>query len=239
VKIIALGDIHGRSIWKKILEVEKVYDKVIFIGDYFDSKENILAEKQLENFKEIVALKELEKEKVILLFGNHDFHYLKGVSDEYSGYQKQHSREISRVINEAYRNGLFKMCLIEPPYLFSHAGLTKTWCAKNLTLKDYSDYKELEEEVNDLFYCFPMEFKFIPSENGNKSGEDIFQSPIWVRPEPLLVDKIAAYQPIVGHTVQDAIDLKKEVILIDALGTSKEYLVIEDGALIVRKLRKY
>ncbi|NBP57427.1 metallophosphoesterase, partial [bacterium] len=36
MKTIFIGDIHGRSIWKEIVEQEKP-DRVIFIGDYFDS----------------------------------------------------------------------------------------------------------------------------------------------------------------------------------------------------------
>jgi len=109
MKIIAIGDIHGREIWKKILETEQGYTKVIFIGDYFDSKERITALKQIDNFKEIIALKEREKNKVILLFGNHDFHYLNGITDRYSGYQTIDRKEISKCINKAYKDHLFKI----------------------------------------------------------------------------------------------------------------------------------
>ena len=36
MKIIAFGDIHGRDVWKKVLDerIDEV-DKVIFLGDYF------------------------------------------------------------------------------------------------------------------------------------------------------------------------------------------------------------
>ena len=33
MKLLALGDIHGRDIWQKIISIE-TYDKVIFIGHY-------------------------------------------------------------------------------------------------------------------------------------------------------------------------------------------------------------
>ena len=36
MKTILIGDIHGRSIWKRIVADEKP-DRVVFIGDYFDS----------------------------------------------------------------------------------------------------------------------------------------------------------------------------------------------------------
>ncbi len=35
MKIITIGDIHGRDFWKKILE--EPMDQLVFIGDYFDS----------------------------------------------------------------------------------------------------------------------------------------------------------------------------------------------------------
>ena len=36
MKIIALGDIHGRTIWKQIISKE-IFDRMAFIGDYFDA----------------------------------------------------------------------------------------------------------------------------------------------------------------------------------------------------------
>jgi predicted phosphodiesterase len=86
MKITIIGDTHGRSKWKNIVEKEKDADKIIFIGDYFDAKDGgYSANRQIENFKEIVEFKRNNPDKVILLIGNHDFHYLKGVNEEYSG----------------------------------------------------------------------------------------------------------------------------------------------------------
>lgn len=45
MKLIALGDTHGRTDWKEIV-AETEFDKVIFIGDYFDTHENITPEQQ-------------------------------------------------------------------------------------------------------------------------------------------------------------------------------------------------
>ena len=39
MKTITIGDTHGRSKWKNIVEKEKDADKIIFIGDYFDAKD--------------------------------------------------------------------------------------------------------------------------------------------------------------------------------------------------------
>ena len=36
-KIIVIGDIHGRTIWKQIVAANPDADLFVFIGDYFDS----------------------------------------------------------------------------------------------------------------------------------------------------------------------------------------------------------
>jgi len=37
MKTIILGDTHGRDLWKQIVEIENDADRIIFLGDYFDS----------------------------------------------------------------------------------------------------------------------------------------------------------------------------------------------------------
>ena len=51
MRTIILGDTHGRNVWKDIVFQEEA-DRVIFIGDYFDSFDIGPAE-QMFNFKEI------------------------------------------------------------------------------------------------------------------------------------------------------------------------------------------
>ncbi len=48
-KTLVLGDTHGRSNWKLAIHQEQP-DRVIFIGDYFDSVEFSDVE-QIDNFK--------------------------------------------------------------------------------------------------------------------------------------------------------------------------------------------
>ena len=57
-KTLILGDTHGRSTWKLAVHQEQP-NRVIFIGDYFDSFD-ISGVEQIDNFKQI---KELWKKK--------------------------------------------------------------------------------------------------------------------------------------------------------------------------------
>ena len=70
MKICILGDIHGRTIWKQIIEKENP-DKIIFLGDYVATHDNISAVEQINNLNEILSYKEDSSDKVILLRGNH------------------------------------------------------------------------------------------------------------------------------------------------------------------------
>ena len=75
MKTIVLGDIHGRNVWKDIVFQEEA-DRVIFIGDYFDSFDIGPAD-QMFNFKEIIEFKEksgdAEKDLIIREKWNTDF----------------------------------------------------------------------------------------------------------------------------------------------------------------------
>ena len=64
-KIIAIGDIHGRDIWEQIIEKEKSADKIIFIGDYFDTLLPISSDLQIINFEKIISFKKENKDKVV------------------------------------------------------------------------------------------------------------------------------------------------------------------------------
>lgn len=219
MRIIAIGDIHGRSIWKEIT-AKNDFDKVIFIGDYFDSFD-IPAREQMDNFLDMIAFKKANMDKVILLFGNHDYHYLRGVEERYSGYQNIHSVDIGEMLHGAIDNNLIKMCHIEDKFLFTHAGVTKTWC-KNWHI----DKDSIEDNLNDLLKHKPDSFKF---QGNNIYGDNITQSPIWVRPRSLHQDAIKGYVQVVGHTQQDELIITDHTILIDCLDTSGEYLEIIDG----------
>ena len=56
MKTLVLGDIHGRDCWKDIIKKEKP-DKVIFLGDYVSTHEDIDSGTQLENLHEIFRAK--------------------------------------------------------------------------------------------------------------------------------------------------------------------------------------
>ncbi len=248
MKIVAIGDIHGHSGWRAIVSANLDADKIIFIGDYFDTTDpNILPRDQQENFKDIIAFKKANMDKVVLLFGNHDFHYLGITNREYSGFQKLHKYDIRELINSAINERLLQMCYIHDNILFVHAGVTRTWCKANKV-----DMFNIDTYINNLFYYKPIAFEFTCGTTHDKHGDEICQTPIWVRSRSLYIDKIAGYIQVVGHTVMDFISglngsrkiytqgmmvETSGVIFIDTLGTSGEYLLVEDGNMSAKTIR--
>jgi predicted phosphodiesterase len=230
MKTIVLGDIHGRANWKEII-LRTHCDRVVFIGDYFDTHEDISAALQIHNFKEIIEAKKQGYPEMILLIGNHDYHYFPGIEERYSGYSDWSSIAITEVLRESKEH--LQMCHIQDDLLMTHAGVTKTW-AERWNLSEFRGF-ELQTAINELFNFKPRAFSFRENmgEYHDMYGDDITQSPIWVRPRSLHKDAIDGYDQVVGHTTMRK--LVPETIgtttfyHIDTLGTSGEFLVIDNG----------
>lgn len=224
MKIICIGDIHGSNKWKEIIKNEK-YDRVVFVGDYFDSFE-FSSEVQIENFMEIIKFKEENPENVILLIGNHDYHYTSFTNERYSGFQNKNMFLIRNLIMSAISQKMLQMCYKHEDIIFTHAGVTKTWAKENDI-----DVNNIEESINDLFLYKPNKFNFCGS---NFYGDDITQSPIWVRPNSLKKDLLKDFRYVIGHTEINHISLTDKIIMIDVLRFCNEYLVYENGKFEIR-----
>src|SRR5689334_6502910 len=74
MKIITVPDLHGKESWSTLDPAE--YDKIIFLGDYVDSKGDFSDREELTNLERIIEFKLRYPNKVELLIGNHDLHYL-------------------------------------------------------------------------------------------------------------------------------------------------------------------
>jgi hypothetical protein len=230
-RIIAVGDVHGRQLWKEIVKKEKEANKIVFIGDYFDTHYDISVDQQISNFKEIIEFKKNNMDQVILLLGNHDVHYLNDVTEQWSGYRAFRAQEINDVLQPAFNDGLLQICYTHDKYVFTHAGVTKTWCLKNNIRTNH-----LEEDINNLFIADKRPFMFTMGRNYSRTGDDITQSPIWVRIPSLFEDHIDNVKYVIGHTTQENLVITDGIIAIDTIGTTGEYLEINELVPIAKKL---
>ena len=253
MKLVAIGDIHGRDIWKQIVAKEQDADEFVFVGDYFDSF-TVKGVDQINNFLDIIEFKKQSKVPVILLIGNHDHHYYPGIEDSgTSGYQALMAPSIKHVVGDnkqylqaAYQSGEF---------VFTHAGLSSEWLDDMVVGWSVDS---LDATVNDLFTYQPNKiayrsFKYYnygePNEQASLAsgyGDETFQGPIWIRPKSLMKANYDTLRnqiiQVVGHTPQDNIDIKGKATggryyFIDTLEYNQgQYLVVKDGVVSLGKL---
>lgn len=237
MKTIALGDTHGRSFWKLIVHTQQP-DRVVFIGDYFDSRDGISAEEQIKNFLEIVAYKKQHPDKVVLLIGNHDLSYFPGIDGAaVSGYQHKHAADITKALVENIDH--LQMAYDDGSILYSHAGVGKQWLETN----GWDGKEPIAGFVNKVWENNFLAFEFFGLD---PYGDSTTQTPVWIRPGALVKTwKKDENKPtqVFGHTTVERIDFENykkwgnmKFIPIDALGSSGEYLIITDGELSVGKI---
>jgi len=249
MKTIAIGDIHGRPYWKQIIEQEQDADRFIFVGDYFDSF-TIPGVKQMDNFLDIIEFKEHSGKEVILLLGNHDYHYYPGIQDDCSGYQVTMAPTFRIMLDENKEH--LQIAYQFDNFVFSHAGLSSEWLDD--VVGDWG-VTNMVDKVNELFKHQPgliayRSFKMINETEwigARGYGDETFQGPIWIRPKALMAankdvkrKKITNKETlknfviqIVGHTPQDQIDIEGKstggrYYFIDTLEYGQnQYLIIE------------
>lgn len=238
-KTICIGDIHGRSNWKLAVHQDNP-DRVIFMGDYFDSFD-IPGLDQIHNFKEIIKYKEDNPQiEVVMLIGNHCHHYFPEVGyTGTSGFQRTLAPSITQVVDENRHH--LQMAYSFGDYLFTHAGVSPVFMDQVFGPDDWS-IENVVVDLNELFRYKPRAFDF----NGlESSGDNATQTPIWIRPRSLMSANKKhpkglkkEYIQIVGHTQMRRLDLDGSdkftggrYYFIDTMDTSGQYLVIEDNKL--------
>lgn len=157
--IIVFPDIHGRDFWKTV--VNKYIDNeeylFVFLGDYLDpyiTIDDISETKSLQNFHDLCdTLK--DHTRTVMLFGNHDWHYLPWMQDVYGCRRSTlYYDKISDffVANFDKFDIAFEYVMDNgKKYLFTHAGVTIGW-AKELTwLVDEGSPTEVQTEYKKYF----------------------------------------------------------------------------------------
>ena len=224
MKIIVIGDIHGQDIWKTIIEKEKTFDKIIFLGDYFDGFD-IISKDQLENYKEISKFRDNNENKVITLLGNHEYHYM-NTNSSYSGWNYTTNVIATDIIIKDFNEYKLKYVYKHDDILFSHAGISNYWLFEvaETTLENL-----LMNHV-DLKY-FNINFYL----NFNRYGDSKSNGPLWIRPTSLINDAILGYKQVIGHThMQQITNIDDTLYFCDTL--PHQYLVIENNQFIIKNI---
>jgi hypothetical protein len=194
---LAIGDIHGRAYWKHYLDGD--FTEFYVTGDYFDSFD-LPFKQQIGNFREICEAARADP-RIKLCLGNHDYQYLGQISPQrYSGYQDRYEMSIYEILEQNI--DLLKIVYTTPDkYLISHAGVSATFM-KRMKKNGVVNI----EGINDAFL---RDRDILTFTGYNIYGDDVTQSPIWIRPRSLESDPLAGYHQIVGHTERRSITEQK------------------------------
>jgi hypothetical protein len=188
--VMIIPDVHGRLFWEEPVKNRiDEFDNIIFLGDYLDPYEHeyITPKQALDRFHDILELKALYPDKVTLLLGNHDHHYMfdlqRGCRMDYLRYD---------IIKEIFRNGyeffdLYKV--IDDKYLFSHAGVSTEWLS-NYKLEDFT-IEHCKEDDNISRKLFQIGWE--------RGGDSEYGSIIW-RHLTENSTLLPQYYQIFGHT---------------------------------------
>ena len=176
MKILVLGDIHGRNFWRKAINdnISKV-DKVVFLGDYLDpyydeiedSPETMECdsfydvESLIKMLNDIISLKKNEPDKFILLTGNHTDGYIWKDFAAATRTDYKHWNEYHNIFKENLN--LFNLVWIQNNVIFSHAGISEGWAEEIWNQLEYP-----ENEIPSVMEIATM-FQDTPLENFNKN----------------------------------------------------------------------
>ena len=149
LKILTVPDTHSRTNWYNAVERNfKSVDKIVFLGDYCDpyflaSFRHIAGE-----LNKIINLKKKYPDKIELIIGNHDMHY---INPEYKAgrFEPYLFGKFHKIFMENIK--LFKMAYQHSNYLWTHAGVSVHWFNKYQDL--FVDYGLNDEDTNlgDVF----------------------------------------------------------------------------------------
>ena len=128
--LIIIPDVHGRPFWR-YPAVTYREARFIFLGDYLDPypADHIKDADAFQRLQDIVAFKKSNPDRAILLWGNHDLHYLYDSIIKGSRYDEAHAERNKEFFKE--NQDLFQMAYEEiicgRRYLYTHAGIGRQW----------------------------------------------------------------------------------------------------------------
>lgn len=239
MKHIIIGDIHAKPYWREVVAKHQ-HDQAVFVflGDYFDSFDGETSDAQIDNFHAICEMRENNPERCVMLLGNHDYHYLPGIKEHYSGYQKgNNASRIGAFVNLALAAETLQVAYSFDNFIFTHAGVTSEWLAR-AGIKEENNLFIIARHINQLFERDKSIFGFYKGDTSG-CGDNVNQSPLWVRPDSLICGALEGFNQCVGHTMVDKLQISTmkfgksytQLLFNDCLHNRK-YCIINEGGLV-------
>ena len=239
MKILVIPDIHQKISKANLILQRESFDKVVFLGDYFDGIGNINSIKETCDW-----LKETYYrlgDKAIWLIGNHDISYFEEVTKGRqfarrwfekvyccSGYSRNKAKIVVRVDMKDFFYNL-KILHYEEGFLFSHAGIHPSKLKPFISLEDnFKTYKEEWEDVKPhLHFKKTRLYDIGELRGGNKPYGDI----LWL--DWSNFEHIDGLPQIVGHTGDSHVRKNGDSYCIDC--HLDFYGMVDDGKFSIKE----
>lgn len=204
INIVVIGDIHGRHTWKEIV-VKHPEDTIVFLGDYGDPYEPMANEEIISNLREIIQFKRNNPERVVLLLGNHDMHYIFPEFPQGSRYNRNMLYKYRDLFEE--NRSLFQFAWHSGNTLFTHAGVTNSWWNEDFKGAPYQDAGSVAEQLNNPF---PPQLRTLFQVGYNRGGYSRNGGIFWADIEETAEDPLNRIYQVVGHTrIKDVYTVEK------------------------------
>lgn len=173
MKVLVIPDCHLREFWK---DAVKDWDgPIVFLGDYVDPypyewDEDEQMPNPVDYLLEVINFKDCNPDRVTLLIGNHDYHY---IDTNLDGSRKNYSLQDKLYDLYTTDKEYFQIAKQFDDTLFTHAGVSTAWLKRHeLTLPKI----DADIFLNEIYNTTPDIFWEMSWERG---GWYSTGSPIW------------------------------------------------------------
>jgi hypothetical protein len=231
MNIIAIGDIHGKTVWRKIVDKTSA-DVIVFVGDFVIIKQWLFNSELRLNLEEIIHFKKANFKRVRLLVGNHDVPYVYG--------DVTMSKLVSPRMGKLYRDNFdcFDVAFQHNQYLFTHAGISKGWFTRHENLLESCAENTLASKLNAIHRS--KNYPVLHERGWQRGGQFAFGGITYADKSETECNGLDGFVQIVGHTkVSHPVSSNFKggsVIYIDCLNTITSYLSIDERHLQVKNV---
>lgn len=207
--LLIIPDVHGRPFWEDIVD-RYPQSHVIFLGDYLDPypDEHITTDDAGINYFGILLYKYKYGDRVTLLLGNHDLHYI----DNDLAYSRKQNNDWLKLLwgpsenaNYSEFDVAYSLHLGNKDYLLTHAGVLPQWWQRHFSNVPM-DADSIAKTLNDKFHKNPLAFSREALEDVSiyRGGNLDYGSCMWAHiDEHLNSPAIPNVYQIFGHTQFD------------------------------------
>lgn len=214
MKVVVIGDIHGRDNWKQLLNDVDKYDKIIFVGDYVDSFD-VPNPVILQNLQEIIQFRRQFPHKVVTLLGNHDIQYL--FWDEVrtfgcTGFRPEAAHDLITLFRA--NHDIFDAAWQSDKTIVTHAGITNGWMKYNKEVIESArkrfNTETIAETLNSMLHVHTYN-RSLHQVSSKRGGPYNYGGITWADKLETEKDCLKGYTQVVGHTpVEDITTVKWE-----------------------------